>query len=75
MAKEEDNDQPWHTTSHSSNQEIEIAEGMKDPNFGFRDMRLLTISYQQHHVLVNICIKGKMFEMFLLLILEQILIF
>jgi len=63
MEKEEDNDQPWHTASHSSNQEVQIAEGMKDLNFGFRDMSLLTISYQQHHVLVNICIKGKMFEM------------
>jgi len=30
-------------------------------------MRLLTISYQQHHVKVNVCIRGQMFEMVALL--------
>ena len=68
MAKEEeDNDQPWDTAPYSSNQEIQVAEGIKDPNFGFRDMRFITISYQQHHVKVNVYIKSQMFEMVALL--------
>jgi len=33
MAKEEDDDHPWNTTSYIRNHEVQIAEGMKDPNF------------------------------------------
>ena len=40
---------------------------MQDPNFGFKDMILFTITYQQHHVKVNICIQGKKFQMTALL--------
>eukprot|EP00253_Pinus_taeda_P016382 PITA_16382 len=65
--EEEEEDQPWNTAQYSSNQEVEVAEGIKDPNFGFREIRLLTISYQQHHVRVHICIRGEMFKMIALL--------
>ena len=40
MAKEEeDNDQRRVTAPYSSDQEIQVAKGINDPNFGFRDMR------------------------------------
>ena len=46
---------------------VEIVEGKKDPTVGFREMRVLAIEYQQHHVQVNICIKGEMFSLTTLL--------
>jgi len=63
----EDEEHPWETTQYSSNKNLEIVEGVKDPVFGFKEMRILTISYQQHHVKVNISIRGEMFELIALL--------
>lgn len=61
--KEEE--ESWNTGSR--HKEIEIAEGRSDPHFGFQDMRLFTITYQQHHVKVKICIQGQIFFMTALL--------
>ena len=51
--------------SHESN--VEIAEGRPDPTLGFREMWILAIEYQQHHVKINVCIKGEMFPLTTLL--------
>ncbi len=40
---------------------------MQDPNFGFKDMRLFTITYQQHHVKVKIRIQDQIYFMTALL--------
>lgn len=61
-SEEEDS---WNPTAY--HQEVQVAEGMQDLHFGFKDMRLFTITYQQHHVKVNICIQGKKFQMIALL--------
>ena len=63
--QEEKEEESWNTTAHR--QEIQVAEGRSDPNFGFQDMRLFTITYQQHHVKVKICIQGQIFFMTALL--------
>jgi len=65
----EENSHSWDTTEYAKNlnPNLEIVEGKKDPVFGFQEMRILAVSYQQHHVKVNICIKGEMFELTTLL--------
>jgi len=63
--KEEKEEDAWDTTAYD--QGIQVAEGRPDPNFGFKDMRLFTITYQQHHVKVKICIQGQIFYMTALL--------
>lgn len=45
------------------NTNVEIFEGKRDNVTGFSDMRILTIQYQHHHVMLNICIEGKMFSL------------
>lgn len=69
VEKEVEDPHPWDTTQYDRfpNPNLEIIEGKKDPVYGFKEMRLLAISYQQHHVKVNICIKGEMFELTTLL--------
>lgn len=67
MAEKEEGTHPWDTTEYTNNPNIEVVEKRKDPVFGFKEMRLLAISYQQHHVRVNICIKGEMIELTTLL--------
>lgn len=59
--QEEKEEDSWNPTTYHS--ELQIAEGKQDPNFGFKDMRLFTITYQQHHVKVKICIQGQTFFM------------
>lgn len=61
----EEEEESWNIGSR--HKEIEIAEGRSDPHFGFQDMRLFTITYQQHHVKVKICIQGQIFFMTALL--------
>lgn len=65
VEKEEEDIHPWDTTQYdrNTNPNLEIVEGKKDLVYGFKEMRLLTISYQEDHVKVNICIKGEMFEL------------
>ena len=46
-----------------SNANIEIFEGKRDDSVGFRDMRVMTIQYQQHPVMLDICINGEMFSL------------
>ena len=46
-----------------SNPNIEIFEGKRDDSMGFRDMRVMTIQYQQHHVMLDICIQAEMFSL------------
>ena len=46
-----------------SNPNIEIFEGKRDYSVGFRDMRVMPIQYQQHHVMLDICINGEMFSL------------
>jgi len=57
--KEEKEEDSWNPTAYQ--QEVQVAEGRQDPNFGFKDMRLFTITYQQHHVKVKIYIQGQVF--------------
>ena len=45
------------------NTNVQIFQGKKDKDTIFREMRLLTIQYQHHHVLLNICIQGQMFSL------------
>jgi len=33
----------------------------------FREMRIMAIEYQQHHVKINLCIQGEMFSLTALL--------
>lgn len=65
----EENSLSWDTEEYAKdpNPNLEIIEGRKDLVFGFQEMRILAISYQQHHVRVNICIKGEMFALTALL--------
>lgn len=51
----EENYHSWDTAEYAKdpNPNLEIVEGRKDPVFGFQEMRILVISYQQHHVKVN----------------------
>ena len=52
-----------HTAPKTDESNVEIFEGKKDPTIGFREMRILAIEYQQHHVLLKNCIKGQMFTL------------
>ena len=48
-------------------EEVEVPEGHPDPHMGIRDMHLLAIQYQQHHIKIKVWIKGKMFDLITLL--------
>jgi len=67
-----ENSHSWDIAEYAKNlnPNLEIVEGKKYLVFGFQEMRILAIPYQQHHVKVNICIKGEMFELTEILDLE-----
>ena len=46
-----------------TNPNIEIFEGKKDDTIGFTDMRVMAIQYQQHHVMLYICMNREMFSL------------
>ena len=46
-----------------TNPNIEIFEGKQDDTIGFTDMRVMAIEYQQHHVILDICINVQTFSL------------
>ena len=46
-----------------SNPNVDIFEGYHEDSMGFRDMRVMIIQYQQHHVMLDICIQREMFSL------------
>ncbi len=52
-----------HTAPFSGESKVEIGEGQRDATTGFREMRILAVEYQQHHVLIDICIQNEIFSL------------
>lgn len=56
-----------HTVPYSSEPKVKIGEGQRDVTTGLREMRILTIEYQQHHVLLDICIQNEILSLTVLI--------